>query len=225
MNIHDIARMIDHTLLRPNATAPDVDMLIDDAIRYGFSTVIVQPCWVRHALTRGQVRVGSVIDFPMGCGLQSVRLYEARQLIDLGVSEIDMVINLGAACADRWKQVEEELSEIADVCHGRSRVVLKVILETAYLNEVRIRAAIDACVRAGADFVKTATGLQGGGATVADVRLMSEQAAGRIGVKAAGGIRSASQLLELIEAGAARIGASHSVRLMQELEAMCDPHR
>ncbi len=219
MQLQAIAAKIDHTLLRPSAGPTDVDMLMDDAVRYRFASVIVQPCWVRYAVQRAQVPVGSVIDFPMGCGLQSIRLAEARQLVELGVREIDMVINLGAACADRWKQVSDEIAAVVDVCHGASHCLLKVILETSFLNEVRIKAAVEACVRAGADFVKTATGLQGGGATVADVRLMAEQAAGRIGVKAAGGIRTASQLLALIEAGATRIGASHSVRIMEELES------
>lgn len=214
----DIAPFIDHALLNPAATPAMVEKYCEQADRFGFAAVCVYPAYVRQAanLLHGKrPKVCTVIGFPTGATTSAVKLYEAQEAVDSGATELDVVINLGWLKAGLANEVHRE---IAEICEETSQPV-KVILEMALLNEAEIRLAVDVCLDAGAAFLKTSTGWHGG-ATVADIRLLRELSKGGAGIKASGGIRTYSQAIELIIAGATRLGTSRGVDLLHQRDTL-----
>jgi deoxyribose-phosphate aldolase len=213
-----IAALIDHTLLKPEATREDVRKLCQEAVRFGFASVCVNPCNVPLAsklVRRTNVKVCTVIGFPLGATLAKVKIQEAKEAIKLGAQEVDMVINIGALKSGDDKAVESDIRGVVQAAH-RGGAICKVILETCLLSrEEKVRAA-RACKRAGADFVKTSTGFSTGGATAEDVALLRSVVGPKMGVKASGGIRSLGDLRKMVTAGATRIGASAGVKIMEE---------
>jgi deoxyribose-phosphate aldolase len=220
-NRQSLAAVIDHTLLKPEATRRQVERLAEEAAEYGFACAMVNPVWAATAVSalRGTgVPVGSVLGFPLGATLVSTLRQEAQALTRLGVNELDMVIPVGLVKSGDLQEVERTIRSVAQVAHHRE-VRLKVILETALLTtEEKLRSA-EIAIGAGADFLKTSTGFSSGGATAADVALLRGVAGGRCGVKAAGGIRTLADVRAMLEAGANRIGASASVAIVGELGA------
>lgn len=212
----DFNKYFDHTLLKPEATAQDIKTICKEAIRYGFASVCVNPCYVAKAkeMLRGtDVKVCTVVGFPLGASETEVKVFEAQTAIERGADEIDMVLSVGALKDGDDAMVQEEIRRIKAVCEGR---ILKVIIETCLLSrEEKIRAC-RLCVAAGADYIKTSTGFSTGGATKEDVRLMKQEAAGRAKIKAAGGIRDLEGARRMIEAGADRIGTSRTVAIVKE---------
>jgi deoxyribose-phosphate aldolase len=212
----DLARYIDHTLLKPDATAADIDKLCDEAREYAFAAVCVNPTWVKRCAQqlRGTgVRIASVVGFPFGAGTTEVKALEARRAIRDGAREIDMVINVGALKSGDHELVRRDIEKVADACR-EAGALSKVIIEAAFLTDEEKVVASRLAQLAKADFVKTSTGFGPGGATVHDVLLMRETVGPKLGVKAAGGIRSAEDAREMIAAGATRIGASASVQIV-----------
>jgi len=212
----DLARYIDHTLLRPDASAADIDKLCDEAAEYHFASVCVNPTWVRRAATRlrdTDVAVASVIGFPFGATPSDVKAYEARRAVRDGAREIDMVINIGALKSGDHDLVRRDIARVSDACH-EAGAINKVIIETALLSDAEKIIASRLAVEAKADMVKTSTGYAKGGATIYDVALMRETVGPKLGVKAAGGIRTAEDVQEMIAAGATRIGASAGVTIV-----------
>lgn len=213
---HDLAPYIDHTLLRPDATAADIDRLCDEARRHGFAAVCINPTWVRRAAERlrgSGIPVASVIGFPFGATTPEIKAAEARRVIRDGAREIDMVINIGALRSGLHDLVRSDIAGVSDACRDAG-AINKVIIEAALLSDAEKVTACRLAKEARADFVKTSTGYASGGATVFDVALMREVVGPRMGVKAAGGIRSRSDVEEMIAAGATRIGASAGVRIV-----------
>lgn len=212
----DLARFIDHTLLRPDATAAEVDRLCEEARTFGFAAVCVNPTWVRRCaenLRGSNVRVASVVGFPFGAGTTEVKAMEARRAIRDGAREIDMVINVGALKSGNYDLVRRDIEKVSDACR-EAGALSKVIIETALLTDEEKVVSSHLAKAAKADFVKTSTGFGPGGATVHDVLLMRETVGPKLGVKASGGIRSAEDVREMIAAGATRIGASASVQIV-----------
>ncbi len=212
----DLARYIDHTLLRPDASAADIDKLCDEAAEYHFASVCVNPTWVRRAATRlrdTDVAVASVIGFPFGATPSDVKAFEARRAVRDGAREIDMVINIGALKSGDHDLVRRDIARVSDACH-EAGAINKVIIETALLSDAEKIIASRLAVEARADMVKTSTGYAKGGATIYDVALMRETVGPKLGVKAAGGIRTAEDVQEMIAAGATRIGASAGVTIV-----------
>jgi len=213
-----VAAMIDHTLLKPEATATDIDTLCREAVEWKFATVCVNPTWVARAAGRlrgTDVGVCSVVGFPLGATTSDVKQYEARRAIFDGASEIDMVINVGALKSGDVRLVSDDVRAVVVACTERG-VTSKVILETALLTDEEKVTACTLAKAAGADFVKTSTGFGPGGATAADVALMRRVVGAEMGVKAAGGVRDLRQVQEMVAAGATRIGASAGVRIVKE---------
>jgi len=214
-----LAGIIDHTLLKPDATRQQVESLCDEAIRYRFACAMVNPVWVSSAvgmLSGTGIPVGVVIGFPLGASLVSTLRQEAVALTRLGARELDMVLPIGQLKSGNHQAVEHTIHAVATVAHHQG-ALLKVILETALLSiEEKLRAS-EIAIQAGADFIKTSTGFASSGATPADVALMRGVAGARAGVKAAGGIRTLADVRALLEAGANRIGASASVSIVREL--------
>jgi len=217
----DIARLIDHTLLKPEASRDNIRKLCGEALKYGFASVCVNPWYVSLAaeMLRGsEVRVCTVAGFPLGATLPQVKVYETEELIKLGAQEVDMVINIGALKSGQDDAVEADIRGVVEASH-RGGAICKVILETALLTtDEKVRGSL-AAKNAGADFVKTSTGFASGGATAEDVRLMRAVVGGEIGVKAAGGVRTFEDFQKMVEAGATRIGASASVKILEQARA------
>ena len=214
-----LARMIDQTNLRPEATEEQISRLCREAREYDFAAVVVNAAYVELASTElagSEVKVAAVVGFPLGATLSSVKRFEAGEVLKLGAREIDMVLNLGALKSGKREFVQADIESVAEVTHERGGL-LKVILETVLLTEDEKQLACELSVKAGADFVKTSTGFLGGGATVDDVRLMRRIVGPSIGVKASGGIRTAVDAKAMIEAGANRIGTSSGVKIIEEL--------
>ncbi|HTW23311.1 MAG TPA: deoxyribose-phosphate aldolase [Candidatus Baltobacteraceae bacterium] len=212
-----VAKIVDHTQLKPEATSAQIIRLCEEAKEYGFGAVMLNPCYVELAHSRLEgtgVKVGTVIGFPLGATLASVKRFEAAEALRLGAAEIDMVQNIGALKSGNRELVSEEIRVLAELAHERG-ALLKVILEMGLLSEEEKAIACELSERAGADFVKTSTGFLGGGATVQDVTLMRRTV--KIGVKASGGIRSAADAKAMIEAGAGRLGTSAGVNIVREL--------
>ncbi|HEY1649693.1 MAG TPA: deoxyribose-phosphate aldolase [Terracidiphilus sp.] len=216
-----LASVIDHTLLKPEATRAQVETLCDEAGRYRFACAMVNPVWAATAvnlLSGTGVPVGVVIGFPFGASLVSTLRQEAAALTRLGAKELDMVIPVGLLKSGNHQAVQHTIHAAANVAH-HDGALLKVILETALLTmEEKLRAS-EIAIQAGADFIKTSTGFSSGGATTTDVALMRGVAGGRCGVKASGGIRTLADVKAMLEAGANRIGASASVAIVRELGA------
>jgi deoxyribose-phosphate aldolase len=216
-NLGDLAAAIDHTLLRPDATAAEVDKLCDEALRLRTATVCVNGSWVKRCaevLAGSKVGVCSVIGFPLGAMAPEVKQYEARRAIEDGACEIDMVMNVGALKSGDDEFVRRDIAGVAETCH-KLGARLKVILETALLDDGEKVRACELAKRAGADFVKTSTGFSKGGATVADIALMRRTVGPTMGVKASGGVRDAKDARAMLEAGATRLGASASVAIVR----------
>jgi deoxyribose-phosphate aldolase len=213
-----VSAMIDHTLLKPDATRADIERLCREAAEFHFATVCVNPAWVASAaaLLRGSgVGVCSVVGFPLGATTADVKNYETRRAIFDGATEIDMVINIGALKSGDLRTVERDISAVVEACQ-QCGVVSKVIIEAALLTDDEKIAACTLAKAAGADFVKTSTGFASGGATAADVALMRRVVGAEMGVKAAGGVRDLEGLKAMVAAGATRVGASAGVRIVQE---------
>jgi deoxyribose-phosphate aldolase len=215
------AQLIEHTLLKPDATRNHVCSLCEEAVQYGFHSVMVNPANVgiaaRH-LRGSQVKVGTVVGFPLGANLTSTKLAEADAALRQGAHELDMVMNIGALKSGDRTLVQTEIRNLTQLAHARG-AVLKLILENALLTQEEKILACALAADAGVDFVKTSSGLAESGATAADIALMRGVVGLKIGVKAAGGIRTASHLLEMVDAGANRIGTSASVQIMREMGA------
>jgi deoxyribose-phosphate aldolase len=211
----NLAPYIDHTLLKPEATAAQVDTLCDEAVAHHFYSVCVNSSWVEHCARRlggTGVKICAVVGFPLGAMDSRAKSFEARTAIGNGANEIDMVMNVGAMKAKDVKTVREDMLAVRRAC--RSGIVLKVILETSLLTDDEKVLACQIARETGADFVKTSTGFNKGGATVADVALMRRTVGPKMGVKAAGGIRSLEDALAMIQAGATRLGTSSGVLLV-----------
>jgi len=218
---HSVASLIDHTLLGAATTSGDVIKLCSEARRFGFFSVMVNPAWVALAAAQvhgSAVKVGTVVGFPLGANLSVTKLAEAEAAAQNGAHELDMVINIGALKSGDRVLVQTEIRTLAKLAHTHG-AILKVIIETALLSQEEKILACALAAEAGTDFVKTSTGFAASGATAADVALMRGVVGHDIGVKAAGGIRSAAQLAEMVDAGANRIGASASVAIVRELGA------
>jgi len=213
----ELARYIDHTLLKPDATEEQIKKLCEEAKKYGFASVCVNPCWVEYAtklLEDSDVKVCTVIGFPLGATSAQTKVFEAEQAIRHGASEIDMVINVGALKSKNYALVEEDIRGVVEVARKYGALV-KVIIETCLLTDEEKVAACSIAKSAGAHFVKTSTGFGSGGATLHDVELMRRVVGENVGVKASGGIRDFQKALDMIKAGATRIGASASVAIIQ----------
>ncbi len=214
----DWASLIDHTLLKPEATDEDIKRLCEEASRYRFASVCVNPTWVKVAacsLRGSGIPVCTVIGFPLGATLADVKAYEARRAIFDGAQEVDMVINVGALKSGDDCLVEHDIRSVVEVAH-EYQATCKVIIETALLtDDEKVRACL-AAKKAGADFVKTSTGFSKSGATVADIALMRRTVGADLGVKASGGVKGLEDARKLVEAGATRIGASVGVKIAQE---------
>ena len=211
----ELNRMIDHTILKPEATEAAVQKIIDEAKEYNFFSVCINPCWVAVAseqLADTDVAVCTVIGFPLGANTPEVKAYEAADAIKNGANEVDMVINIGALKSQQYDHVRQDIQGVVDAAKGKALV--KVIIETALLTDEEKVKACELAKEAGADFVKTSTGFSTGGAKVADVRLMRETVGPDMGVKASGGVHNAEEALAMIEAGATRIGASTGVAIV-----------
>ncbi|MCJ7824904.1 MAG: deoxyribose-phosphate aldolase [Anaerolineales bacterium] len=216
-----LALMIDHTQLNPDATYQQIDALCQEAAEYQFASVCIHPIHAERCTNRllgTSVQVCTVVGFPLGTNLTSAKVYETQAVIELGATEIDMVMNIGALKSNDLMSVQEDIAAVVQVCHQNS-AICKVIIETCLLSDSEKLNACSLVQASGADFVKTSTGFSTGGATVEDVRLMRQTVGPNVGVKAAGGIRTLQAAEAMIEAGANRIGASASVRIMQELLA------
>ncbi|MFN2598358.1 MAG: deoxyribose-phosphate aldolase [Pyrinomonadaceae bacterium] len=214
----DWSSLVDHTLLKPEASDADIRRLCEEAAQYKFASVCVNPAWVRAAACnlRGTgVPVCTVVGFPLGATLADVKAYEARRAIFDGAREVDMVINIGALKSGDDCAVESDIRAVVEASHEYD-VLVKVIIEAALLtDDEKVRACL-AAKRAGADFVKTSTGFAKHGATVADVALMRRTVGAEMGVKAAGGVKGIEDARAMVEAGATRIGASVGVKIAQE---------
>ena len=214
----DLARWIDHTLLRPDATAAQIDRLCDEARQFGFASVCVNPVWVRRAVANlkgSAVRVTSVVGFPLGAQAPEIKAFEARRALRDGAREIDMVLNIGALKGKDYEAVRRDIARVAEACREVG-AVCKVILETGLLSDEEKVIASQLARAAKAHFVKTSTGFGHGGATVYDVALMREAVGPEMGVKASGGIKSAEDIRNLVAAGATRIGASAGVEIVSK---------
>lgn len=210
--------MIDHTLLKADATVSQIVKLCEEAVQYKFFAVCVNPVYVplaRSIVEGTDVKVATVIGFPLGANSTIVKALETEKALKDGADEFDMVINLGYLKSKEYRQVQKDIEEVVRAASGN---VVKVIIETCYLTEDEKRIASALAVSAGAQFVKTSTGFGPSGATAEDVRLIRSVVGPDIGVKASGGIRDAATLKAMVEAGATRIGASASVKIMEELK-------
>ena len=220
-----LADLIDHTLLKPEASRDEIRKLCQEAAHFGFASVCVNPWNVPLAaemLKGTKVKVCTVVGFPLGATLPRVKIYEAQEAIQLGAQEIDMVINIGALKSGQDDVLESDIRGVVEASH-RGGAICKVILETALLtDEEKIRGSA-AAKRAGADFVKTSTGFSTAGATAEDVALMRAVVGSEMGVKAAGGVRSFDDLIKMVRAGATRIGASASVKIMEQAAGVATP--
>jgi deoxyribose-phosphate aldolase len=216
-----LAAVIDHTLLKPEATRKQVENLCDEVARYRFACAMVNPVWVSTAvsmLAGTGIPVGVVVGFPLGASLVSTLSTEATSLTRLGAQELDMVLPIGQLKSGQHQSVHAAIRAIADIAHDHG-CLLKVILETCLLTvEEKLRAS-EIAIQAGADFLKTSTGFSTGGATAADIALLRGVAGARAGVKASGGIRTLADVTAMLEAGANRVGASASVAIVRELGA------
>lgn len=218
MNARQLAAMIDHTLLQPQATPRDIVRLLEEAALYHCHAVCVNPVYVREARRRlegTEVRVCAVVGFPLGATVTAIKAAEAREAIEHGAREIDMVMFIGGLKAGEEGWVRDDIAAVVAVCRSAG-ALCKVILETCLLNDAEKDCAARLCVEAGADFVKTSTGFSSGGATVDDIaRLAAIARPAGVGVKASGGIRTLDDALRMIRAGATRLGTSRTVEILR----------
>lgn len=215
MTTPQLAKMIDHTLLRADATRNEITKLTEEAKQYQFASVCVNPGWVSYAAEQLQgtgVDICTVIGFPLGASTSETKAFETKDAIAKGATEVDMVINISALKDGKDDVVEQDIRAVVEAAAG---TLVKVIIETCLLTDDEKVRACQAAVRAGADFVKTSTGFSTGGATPEDIALMRRTVGPDVGVKASGGVRSLEDMQKMIEAGATRIGASSGVKIMQ----------
>ena len=211
-----LARMIDHTLLKANATEEEIITLANEAKEYNFASVCVNPTWVHKAaeiLNGTEVKVCTVIGFPLGATTSDVKAFETKNAIENGATEVDMVINIGALKDKEFDLVEKDIRAVVEAAKGQA--LTKVIIETSLLTDEEKVRACELAVKAGTDFVKTSTGFSTGGATIADIALMRKTVGPDIGVKASGGVRDRETALAMVEAGATRIGASAGISIVK----------
>ncbi|MEN8041609.1 MAG: deoxyribose-phosphate aldolase [Actinomycetota bacterium] len=223
----DLAKYIDHTLLKPDTTADEIDVLCTEALDNGFASVCINPYWVKRSaehLRGSSVKVCTVIGFPLGASTADVKAAETRKALRDGAREVDMVINVGALKSGQHDVVLKDIERVVDAAH-EAGAITKVILETALLTDEEKVIASSLAKRARADFVKTSTGFGGGGATVYDVALMRETVGPDMGVKASGGVRTLEDAEDMIAAGATRIGASAGVQIIAGIEGDGDGER
>jgi len=219
-----LAAVLDHTLLRPEATRAQVIRLCHEAAEHGFACAVVNPVWVSVAaetLAGTKVRTGTVVGFPLGADVAASKSDEAKRVLKLGAQDLDMVLNIGllkSGTRDDYDAVKKDIRGVVELARGAGAVV-KVILETCLLSFEDKHRATEIALAAGADFVQTSTGFSSGGATVDDISLMRSVAGDRMGVKATGGVRSLADASAMLHAGATRIGASASVKIVTELAA------
>jgi deoxyribose-phosphate aldolase len=213
-----LAKIIDSTLVKATATKSDIEKLCKEAIKYGFGCVVVNPTYVKiasHLLERSNVKVCSTVGFPFGVALPEIKALEAVKAVEDGASELDMVINLGALKSHDYELVKRDITSVVDVKRLSEDVIVKVIIETSQLTTEEKITACRLAKEAGADFVKTSTGLLGKGATVEDVKLMRQVVGSGMGVKASGGIRTYADAVAMIEAGANRVGTSTAAAIIE----------
>lgn len=219
----NIATLIDHTLLKQDATRNQIEKLCEEAKEYTFASVCVNPSWVNLSaklLQGSPVKVCTVIGFPLGASTTEVKAFETSNAIENGAEEIDMVINVGALKDQDYNFVQKDIEAVVQAAKGKA--IVKVILETCLLTDEEILRASEISKLAGADFVKTSTGFSTGGATVSAVKLMRSAVGPELGVKASGGVRSLADLQAMVDAGATRIGASSGVEIVKGLESNSD---
>lgn len=215
----DVARFIDHTLLKPEASAKQITQLCQEAINFSFASVCINPNYVRlcsQLLYGTEVKTCTVIGFPLGANTPEVKSFEAQQAIHDGATEVDMVINIGALKSSDYGLVERDIAMVTRTAHQRG-AICKVIIETCKLTNEEKVVACELAKTAGADYVKTSTGFGGGGATVDDVALMRQVVGSAMGVKASGGVRNAADAKNMLAAGATRLGASAGVKIVKEV--------
>lgn len=213
----DLAKMIDHTNLKASTVKEEILKLTKEAKEYQFASVCVNPTWVELAaqeLKGTDVKVCTVIGFPLGANTKEVKVYETKDAIEKGAEEIDMVINIAKLKDGDDDYVESEIAGVAEASKGKA--IVKVIIETCLLTDDEKKQVCSLAVKAGADFVKTSTGFSTGGATIEDVALMKQTVGAHVGVKASGGIRSKEDAQAMVHAGAARIGASSGIAIVTE---------
>lgn len=212
----NINKLIDHTALKPNINKESILKLIAEAKTYDFASVCVNPCWVALAhqeLKNTDVKVCTVIGFPLGANTTEVKVFETKDAIEKGAQEIDMVINIAMLKDKEYDYVENEIHQIVEA--AKDKAIVKVIIETCLLTDEEKIKACELSQKAGADFVKTSTGFSTGGATVHDIALMRKTVGAEMGVKASGGVHTYEEALAMVEAGATRIGASAGVKLLK----------
>lgn len=210
----EIVTMIDHTLLKPDATKRQIEQLCQEAKAYKFAAVCVNPTWVEvchRYLQNEEIAIATVVGFPLGATTTAVKAYEAEEAVHNGATEIDMVLNIGALKSGNCEFVKRDIAQVVE--QVRDKAIVKVILETHLLTKEEMKQACELAKQAGAHFVKTSTGFLGGGATAEDVALMKEVVGAELGVKASGGIRTKEAALQMIEAGATRIGTSAGITI------------
>lgn len=215
-------KMIDHTVLKADTTKETVKRIFDEAMEYGFASVCINPCHVKFAseyLKDSDVKVCTVIGFPLGATTSSTKAFETHEAIENGADEIDMVMNIGAMKDKNYDYVLNDIQSVVKAAKGK---VVKVILETCLLTKEEIREACQICQKAGADFVKTSTGFSMRGATIEDVEIMKATVGDTMKVKAAGGVRTYEDMVKIVEAGADRIGTSAGCSLVKGKEAKSD---
>lgn len=214
----NIASMIDHTLLKADATKEQIEKLCQEAREHQFFSVCVNPVWVKTSkelLSGSGVKVCTVIGFPLGATTSETKAFETKNAIDNGAEEVDMVINIGALKDKNDQLVENDIRAVVDAAKGKA--LTKVIIETSLLTKEEKVRACELAVKAGADFVKTSTGFSTGGATIEDIAIMRQTVGPKMGVKASGGVRNTEDAQKMIEAGATRIGASSGIAILKGL--------
>lgn len=218
--MNDIASMIDHTILKPEATKEEIKMLCQEAIEYKFAAVCINPFYVNlcsDLLKDTDVKVATVIGFPLGANTTEVKVFETEDAIKNGADEIDMVINIGALKDKDYETVKNDIEKIVKAAHAHKDVIVKVIIETALLEKDEKTRACELSMEAGADFVKTSTGFSTAGATTEDIALMKSVVGDNLEIKASGGVRDVETAKAMIENGATRLGTSSGVKIVKEL--------
>ena len=214
----DLAQLIDHTALKATTTEDEIKQLCNEAIEYNFKTVCVPTCYVgmaNHLLADTEVGITTVVGFPLGNETPAAKAFEAKEAILNGATDVDMVINVGALKDEKYDYVKFDIEEVVKACKETdANTIVKVIIETCYLTNEEIEKVTEIVAQSGADFIKTSTGFGTGGATLEHVSLMSKVAAGRIEVKASGGIGDTETAIAMVEAGATRLGVSKSIAIM-----------
>lgn len=219
MKKQEIAKYIDHTALKAETSLSDIEKLCREAVEYGFASVMVNPCNVAVAAkaTAGSlVKVGTVIGFPLGANTTSTKVFEAEDAVKNGAHEVDMVINIGRFKEKKYDYVQEDIAAVARAMKGKA--LLKVIVETGFLDDFEVTKVCEIVRDAGADFIKTSTGFSQGGATVHNIELMKGILGNSLGIKASGGVKNYEQAVAMIKAGATRIGASAGIAIIQEAD-------